>query len=104
MTLDRVLLRWPVHIYRWTLRPLIGPNCRHLPSCSDYALEAIAINGSWRGLWLTAARLSRCHPWGSSGYDPVPDLGRERQTLTPWRYGRWTLAGHEKTVTKEPSQ
>jgi uncharacterized protein len=82
----------PVTLYRWTLSPLLGVNCRHLPNCSDYASEAIAKNGAWRGAWLALSRLLRCHPWGSQGFDPVPDVSAERHAFAPWRYGRWTLA------------
>jgi putative membrane protein insertion efficiency factor len=78
-----------IAVYRWTIAPLIGVNCRHLPSCSDYAREAIEMNGAWRGGWLTLARLSRCHPFGSHGFDPVPDVRGEHHLLAPWRYGRW---------------
>jgi putative membrane protein insertion efficiency factor len=85
----KAVVKAPIHVYRWTLKPLMGLECRHLPTCSEYALEAIDRNGAWRGLWLTAARLSRCHPWGSSGYDPPPDIGAERHPFAPWRYGRW---------------
>ena len=83
------LLKAPIHLYRWTLKPYVGWNCRQLPTCSEYALEAIDRNGAWRGLWLTVARLSRCHPWGSHGHDPVPDIRAERHPFAPWRYGRW---------------
>ena len=68
------ILKAPIYLYRWTLRPWLGWPCRHLPTCSDYALEAIERNGAWRGFWLTVARLSRCQPWGSAGFDPVPDV------------------------------
>lgn len=64
-----VLLR----CYRYCLSPLIGPRCRHLPTCSDYAEEAVLRHGPWRGSWLALRRLARCHPLGTSGYDPVPD-------------------------------
>ena len=84
--LAKALARAPVHAYRWTLKPLIGHECRHLPTCSEYALEAIALNGAWRGAWLAAGRVSRCHPWGTSGFDPVPDIRAERHPLAPWRY------------------
>ena len=67
----------PITLYRWTISPLLGVNCRHLPSCSDYASEAIDKNGAWRGGWLAFSRLCRCHPWGSHGFDPVPDLRAE---------------------------
>ena len=59
--------------------------------CSDYAREAIETNGAWKGGWLTLARLCRCHPWGSHGFDPVPDLSGEHHPFAPWRYGRWRL-------------
>jgi putative membrane protein insertion efficiency factor len=82
----------PVHAYRWTLKPWLGLECRHLPTCSEYALQAIEINGAWRGGWLTLARLCRCHPWGTHGFDPPPDIRGETHRLAPWRYGRWRLA------------
>jgi putative membrane protein insertion efficiency factor len=83
--------RAPIHAYRCTLKPLIGHECRHLPTCSEYGLEAIDMNGAWRGSWLTLSRVCRCHPWGSSGFDPVPDIAHERHALMPWRYGRWRM-------------
>ena len=79
----------PIHLYRLTLKPLFGWPCRHLPTCSEYALDAIDRNGAWRGLWLTASRLSRCRPGGTAGYDPAPDITGVRHRLAPWRYGRW---------------
>lgn len=88
-TLAKRLLQAPVHAYRWTLKPLVGWECRHLPTCSAYALDAIEVNGAWRGGWLALARLCRCHPWGSSGFDPAPDIRAERHPCAPWRYGRW---------------
>lgn len=86
---SKAIVKAPIHAYRWTLKPLMGLECRHLPTCSEYALDAIDRNGPWRGLWLTLARLARCHPWGSAGYDPAPDLGGEHHPFAPWRYGRW---------------
>jgi len=88
--LVRAIVKAPIHVYRWTLRPWLGWPCRHLPTCSDYALEAIDRNGAWRGSWLTLSRLMRCQPWGSAGYDPVPDITNLHHPLAPWRYGRWT--------------
>ncbi|MEO0619910.1 MAG: membrane protein insertion efficiency factor YidD [Pseudomonadota bacterium] len=82
-------MRAPIHLYRWTLKPFVGWQCRHLPTCSEYGLEAISRNGAWRGGWLTLSRLCRCRPGGTSGYDPVPDISNERHRLRPWRYGRW---------------
>ena len=87
----KAVLLAPLALYRLTISPLLGVNCRHLPGCSDYAREAIEINGAWKGSWLALSRICRCHPWGSHGLDPVPDLRDERHPLTPWRYGRWHL-------------
>ena len=61
-----------VRAYQILLSPWLGGRCRHQPSCSEYALQALRTHGAWRGAWLTVRRLSRCHPWGSWGYDPVP--------------------------------
>lgn len=100
----RLLVKAPIHLYRWTLKPFVGWQCRHLPTCSDYALTAIDTNGSWRGLWLTVSRLMRCHPWGTSGYDPVPDIRHEHHALMPWLYGRWAwrkVAGAEDVAHKD---
>ena len=66
------LLRGLIRAYQLFLSPLVGPTCRYLPSCSDYAAEAIRRHGALAGTWLAARRLLRCHPWGGSGYDPVP--------------------------------
>lgn len=85
----KALLRAPIIAYRYTLSALIGRECRYLPTCSEYAEEAIEKNGAWKGLWLALARVVRCSPWGGSGYDPVPDLRGEHHALAPWRYGRW---------------
>lgn len=62
----------PIRIYQWTLSPILGQNCRHVPTCSQYAIEAIQIWGPIKGLKLALNRIRKCHPWGSSGYDPVP--------------------------------
>lgn len=66
------LLRGSIRGYQLLISPLLGTNCRYLPSCSDYASEAIAVHGPWRGLSLATGRLLRCNPWGGSGFDPVP--------------------------------
>ena len=87
--LTRRTAQLPIHVYRWTLKPLIGAECRHLPTCSEYGLEAIEKNGAWRGAWLTLSRFVRCRPGGTSGYDPAPDIHTHKYLLTPWRYGRW---------------
>jgi putative membrane protein insertion efficiency factor len=71
------LLAWPllalVGLYRLTISPWLGNNCRYEPSCSAYALEALREYGAFRGVWLAMKRIGRCHPWGGSGYDPVPN-------------------------------
>ena len=65
----------PIRLYRLALSPLLPASCRHWPSCSAYAVEAIERHGVRRGGWLALRRLGRCHPWGRGGFDPVPDLG-----------------------------
>jgi len=62
----------PVKIYQWTISPLLGSNCRHSPTCSEYTILSIKEWGGFRGIWLGIKRMSRCHPWGRTGYDPVP--------------------------------
>jgi uncharacterized protein len=90
MRLPRLAGQGMVRFYRLTLSPLLGPRCRHLPACSDYADEAIGRFGLWAGAWMTAARILRCHPWGTSGLDFVPErLPENAHWYLPWRYGRW---------------
>jgi len=67
-----LLLRGAVHAYQWTLRPILGCNCRFHPSCSDFALEALKTHGALRGTALAGRRILRCNPWHPGGYDPVP--------------------------------
>lgn len=59
--------------YRLLVSPLYGQVCRYYPSCSAYALQAVQVHGSVRGVWLALRRVGRCHPWAAGGYDPVPD-------------------------------
>ena len=61
-----------IRLYRCVASPFVGGVCRHLPSCSEYAHDAILRHGVLRGGLLAARRLGRCHPFGTSGYDPVP--------------------------------
>ena len=63
-----------IRLYQLTLSPWFGTQCRYEPTCSKYAAEAVTRFGVRRGVWLAAKRLARCHPWGRSGYDPVPAL------------------------------
>ena len=74
-----------VQLYRYTLSPLIGFHCRHLPTCSEYADAALDRHGLWAGGWMTLARLTRCHPFGTSGLDVVPGAAPERaRWYLPW--------------------
>lgn len=66
------LLILPIRFYQCCISPLTPPSCRFTPTCSQYAVEALRKHGPFKGLWLTVRRLLRCHPWGGSGYDPVP--------------------------------
>lgn len=61
-----------IMFYKHHISPLTPPSCRYTPTCSQYALEAIQKYGAIKGTWLAIKRISRCHPWGGSGYDPVP--------------------------------
>jgi uncharacterized protein len=82
--------RMLVQAYRHTFSALAGFQCRYLPTCSDYADQALARHGLWAGGWMTLARLCRCHPWGSSGLDFVCEaLPPQARWYLPWRYGRW---------------
>lgn len=71
-----------VRAYQWLVSPWLGPRCRFEPSCSQYMITAIERFGAFRGGWLGCRRILRCHPWGATGYDPVPGPegnGRESQ-------------------------
>jgi hypothetical protein len=61
-----------IKLYQWVISPMIGPKCRYTPTCSTYAIQALQKHGLIKGLWLAVKRISRCHPWGGSGWDPVP--------------------------------
>lgn len=78
MSATAATLRGAVVAYQWTLRPLIGANCRFEPSCSHYALEALSRHGAARGSLLTTRRVLRCNPWNPGGFDPVPPTRIDR--------------------------
>lgn len=62
-----------IKLYQWILSPMLGANkCRFIPTCSQYSLEAFKKYGPFKGFWLSVKRISRCHPFGGHGYDPVP--------------------------------
>lgn len=68
----KAILRALLRFYQYVFRPMLGNNCRFVPSCSDYAMEAIERYGALRGSWMAIRRIGRCHPWHPGGYDPVP--------------------------------
>ncbi|EOR95090.1 Protein YidD [Arcticibacter svalbardensis MN12-7] len=61
-----------IRFYQYFISPLSGASCRFTPTCSQYAVEAIKKHGPFKGGWLMLKRISKCHPWGSHGHDPVP--------------------------------
>jgi len=73
MAIVSKILTGMIHFYQGAISPYLGNNCRYTPSCSQYTIEAIKEWGPGRGTLMGLKRFSRCHPWGSSGYDPVPD-------------------------------
>lgn len=93
------LLLLPLRFYKWALSPLLPPMCRFHPSCSVYAMGAIAVHGPWKGTALAARRLSRCHPFNPGGLDPVPPReGKTAEQLLaqsePQLVARLTAAPH----------
>ncbi len=66
-----------VRIYQYAISPYFPKSCRFEPTCSNYAIEALKTHGLWKGMGLTLHRIARCHPWGGSGYDPVPPKREE---------------------------
>ena len=78
----RTLCVFPIRVYQRCISPVLPPACRYYPTCSAYAVEAVMTHGVLRGGWLALKRLARCHPWGGSGYDPVPP-SRRRGDVPP---------------------
>jgi putative membrane protein insertion efficiency factor len=68
----RKLIILPIRFYQYAISPYLGSRCRYTPTCSQYPIEAVERFGAAKGLWLATKRLLSCHPWGKSGYDPVP--------------------------------
>lgn len=64
----------PVYFYKWGISPFTPASCRHTPTCSEYFIDAVKLHGPFRGTWMGLHRLSKCHPWGTHGYDPVPKI------------------------------
>ena len=63
-----------IYLYKVGISPFTPSSCRHVPTCSQYAFEAVKYQGPLRGTWMAIRRLSKCHPWGTHGYDPVPHI------------------------------
>ncbi|QRG06584.1 membrane protein insertion efficiency factor YidD [Xanthobacter dioxanivorans] len=92
--LPRQALRVLILGYRYTLSSIMGRQCRYLPTCSEYAEEAVMRHGALAGGVMATARICRCHPWGGHGYDPVPRcLPADARWFRPWRYGVWRMPG-----------
>jgi putative membrane protein insertion efficiency factor len=79
----RRLALFLIRSYQWLLSPVLGSNCRFHPTCSEYAARAIAAHGAARGGWLALRRIGRCHPWGGSGFDPVPETPTRPEPRLP---------------------
>jgi len=75
------ILILPIKFYQIFISPLIPPSCRHIPTCSEYSIEALKIHGLIRGSWLAVNRVLRCNPLGTEGYDPVPP----KMTKEQWK-------------------
>jgi putative membrane protein insertion efficiency factor len=79
-----------IKLYQIFLSPFMGRTCRYGPTCSHYTAEAIERFGFWAGGWMGLSRILRCHPWGQSGFDPVPELLPPGSCwYKPWSYGFW---------------
>lgn len=70
------LMILPIKFYRYSISPLLPNSCRHIPSCSEYAIGALRIHGVIKGSIMAVWRILRCNPWGTHGYDPVPPAGK----------------------------
>jgi putative membrane protein insertion efficiency factor len=89
-SVGRQLVHIAIRFYQLTFSAFVGHQCRHLPSCSAYMDEAVAQHGVWTGGWMGFARICRCHPWGTAGFDPVMrEPPAAARWYTPWRYGAW---------------
>ncbi|MBK9107126.1 MAG: membrane protein insertion efficiency factor YidD [Saprospiraceae bacterium] len=73
--LFKILLIFPIKLYQWLLSPMLGRNCRFEPTCSNYMIQAIEEWGPLKGFILGLKRITKCHPWGGHGPDPVPKKG-----------------------------
>ena len=74
----RYILVFLIKLYQLLISPILGQNCRYLPTCSEYSVQSIREHGVIKGITLSLKRISKCHPWGSHGYDPVPKKVEEK--------------------------
>ncbi len=89
VTIPALLLLGLYRLYKIFLSPLIGNQCRYLPTCSDYAADCVRKHGAWKGAWMGFARVCRCHPKGGHGFDPAPETAPVAKWYKPWDYGDW---------------
>ncbi len=95
----RTLLLLPIRVYQYAISPMMASHCRHYPTCSAYAIEAIERYGTIKGFFLATRRLLRCHPWAEGGYDPVPGCADTHRQSSEYcdQQGRCT----KKTATHQ---
>ncbi|MBN1144990.1 MAG: membrane protein insertion efficiency factor YidD [Bacteroidales bacterium] len=74
------LMILPIRFYKYSISPLLPNSCRHIPTCSEYAIESLKTHGIFRGSALAIWRILRCNPWGTEGYDPVPPPKKKQKT------------------------
>ena len=67
-----------IKFYQFFISPILGQNCRYLPTCSEYSIQSIKKFGIFKGTFLSLRRISKCHPWGNHGYDPVPNKAEDK--------------------------
>mgnify|MGYP002620808390 CR=1 FL=1 len=80
MRVIKAIFIFPVKIYQWVISPLLPSSCRYQPTCSNYMIQAIKEWGPLKGSWMGLRRISRCHPWGGHGHDPVPEKPEKQRS------------------------
>jgi hypothetical protein len=85
MPIARNAVLFLLRAYKWAVSPLFPPSCRYVPTCSEYAMEAVERYGVRRGGYMAIARILRCHPFVKGGYDPVVQRGRQQVSAVPER-------------------